>query len=100
MSVATVIGYLASVASITSFLPQAWRIIKTRKTKDLSAAMFAVTAVGFALWTTYGILLGEAPIVLTNSVCCALSSFILMMKLLPRRRRDAIADALDPSHEG
>ena len=49
--------------------PQAWRIVKTRKTA----------------W----------PIVVENAVC-ALAGFILMMKLLPHHLRHAVADRIDP----
>jgi MtN3 and saliva related transmembrane protein len=45
----------------------------------------------------YGIELGKWPLIVTNTVCLTLSSFILLMKLLPRREKDRIADALDPS---
>jgi MtN3 and saliva related transmembrane protein len=50
--------------------------------------------VGFALWLTYGALLGQWPLIVTNAVCLARSSFILAMRLRPARRRDAVADTL------
>jgi len=56
---APVFGWLATLASVVSFTPQAWKIIKTRHTADLSAAMYAVTVTGFALWTVYGVLLAS-----------------------------------------
>ena len=96
MEPAALFGWLATAASTVSFVPQAWKIIKTRETKDISRGMYMVTVVGFACWTTYGALLGEAPILVTNSICLALSAFILAMKLLPQREKEAVADALDP----
>jgi MtN3 and saliva related transmembrane protein len=97
LDIVTVIGSLAALASMVSFTPQAWKIIKSRQTKDLSAVMYGVTCVGFALWTAYGILLMQWPIIVTNSVCLALAGFILTMKLLPRRTKNKVADALDPA---
>jgi MtN3 and saliva related transmembrane protein len=93
----TVVGIVASLASMISFGPQAWRIIKTRKTEDLATPAYTLTVIGFAAWTVYGVLLGEWPLIVTNSVCLVLSSFILTMKLVSRSRRDAIADKLDPA---
>jgi MtN3 and saliva related transmembrane protein len=93
----SIIGSLAALASTTSFAPQAWKIIKSRETKDISAGMYALTVAGFALWTTYGILLMQWPLIVTNSICLALSAFILLMKLLPRREREKVADAIDPT---
>jgi MtN3 and saliva related transmembrane protein len=96
-TVIAVVGSLAALCSMVSFTPQAWKIIKSRETKSLSAAMYSVTCVGFALWTAYGILLMQWPIIVTNSVCLMLAGFILTMKLLPRRAKNKVADALDPS---
>lgn len=50
----------------------------------------------FATWTVYGILLAQWPLIATNAICFVLAAFILVMKLLPRRKRDHVADALDP----
>lgn len=96
MDPAVIFGWLATAASTVSFVPQAWKIIKTRETKDISRWMYMVTVVGFACWSAYGILLGQWPIIVTNSICFTLSGFILVMNLLPRREKEAVADALDP----
>jgi MtN3 and saliva related transmembrane protein len=92
----SLIGGAATLASTTSFLPQAWKVIRTRDTAAISAGMYAVTVIGFALWLGYGLLLGALPLIVTNGICLLLSGFILAMKLLPRERREAVADALDP----
>lgn len=96
MDPALIVGYLASICSMTSFVPQAWKIIKTGDTAAISMRMYAVTVTGFALWSVFGVMRMEWPIILTNTVCFCLSTFILVMKLLPRRRRKAISAKLDP----
>jgi MtN3 and saliva related transmembrane protein len=95
----TIIGSVAALASTISFAPQAWKIIKSRKTADISLGMYAITVFGFALWTVYGVMLGEWPLILTNSICFALSGFILIMKILPRRQKNKLADTLDPASD-
>jgi len=92
-----VIGSLAALASMISFIPQAWRVIKTRRTDELSASMWLISSIGFALWTVYGVALRMWPLIIENAVCLVLASFILMMKLLPQRHVHMVADALDPS---
>ena len=92
MNIATLIGALAAILSTTSFLPQAIKIIRSRDTRSISAGMYALTVTGFALWTTYGILLGAWPLIAANAICLGLSAFILTMKLLPRGKKDAVAD--------
>ncbi len=91
------IGGAAMIASTASFLPQAWKIIKSRKTTDISAGTYTLTVSGFALWLAYGIFLGQWPLIATNGICLIFSGFILMMKLLPPRKKAQIADALTPA---
>ncbi|MGE4220586.1 MAG: SemiSWEET family sugar transporter [Alphaproteobacteria bacterium] len=96
MDLATVIGFCATAASTASFVPQAWKVIKSRETHAISAHMYMVTVLGFALWTAYGVMLMQWPLIITNSICLTLSAFILLMKLLTRRERNRVADMLDP----
>jgi MtN3 and saliva related transmembrane protein len=92
----SVLGGFAAIASTVSFVPQAVKIIRSRQTKDISAGMYAVTVTAFALWCAYGVLLGQWPLIAANSICLLLSGFILVMKLLPRRGRDKVADTVTP----
>ena len=96
MDPSDVIAALAGTASVASFTPQAWKVIRTRDTRSLSAATFAITVLGFALWLTYGLMVGAAAIIVTNAICGALAGFILVMKLLPPRAKAALAETLDP----
>ncbi|KAA2234976.1 hypothetical protein F0L46_21790 [Salinarimonas soli] len=100
MDLVTIIGSLAALCSTTSFAPQAWRIVKTRDTSAISSRMYMITVVGFALWLVYGVMKTEWPLIATNSICLALSAFILVMKLLPQRKKEEVASTLDPTSEG
>ena len=97
LEIVTIVGALAALCSTTSFAPQAWKIIKSRDTSGISSRMYMVTVVGFAIWLAYGIMKGEWPLIVTNGICLVLSGFILTMKLLPKPKKDAVADALDPA---
>jgi MtN3 and saliva related transmembrane protein len=97
MDLATIVGFIATACSVSSFVPQAWKVIRTRDMKGISTGMYAITVVGFAFWLTYGVLLWQWPLMLTNGICLLLSGFILMMKLLPRHKRNEVADVLDPT---
>lgn len=94
MDIITIVGTVAAICSTTSFAPQAWKIIQTRDTSAISAAMYTVTVIGFAFWAAYGFLQMQWPIIITNSICFALSGFILIMKLLPQAEKNAIADSV------
>jgi MtN3 and saliva related transmembrane protein len=95
--IAVAIGVLAAALSVTSFVPQAWRVIRTRETKDLATPMWIMNVAGFALWTTYGVLIETWPIIVPNAICFVLAAFILTMKLASRPTKERIADAMTPS---
>lgn len=89
-------GTLAALCSTISFVPQAWRIVRTRDTGAISPLTYSLTVTGFVLWTAYGIGLREWPLIVTNSICFVLSAFILLMTLLPRAKKEAVADTIKP----
>jgi MtN3 and saliva related transmembrane protein len=97
MDAASIVGTLATVCSTTSFVPQAWKVVRTRDTSSISKRMYLITVAGFSLWLAYGLLLGQWPLIVTNGICLALSAFILLMKVLPRPQKEAVASALDPT---
>lgn len=92
MDTALTVGYLASFCSVSSFIPQAWKVIQTGDTAAISARMYALTVTGFALWTAFGIMRNEWPIILTNSLCFVSSGFILFQKVRGPRPHDDEGD--------
>jgi len=88
------LGYSAAVLSTASFTPQAWKIIRSRKTHDISLGMYVLTVTAFAAWLAFGLLRREWPLVLSNGICLALSGFILTMKLLPPTGKRKVAETL------
>lgn len=68
MTTATIIGVLASIGSMISFVPQAVRIIRSRHTNGLSRNAYVMTVMAFVLWASYGIVLGDWAITITNTV--------------------------------
>jgi MtN3 and saliva related transmembrane protein len=91
MIIIAILGYLAAIASMASFVPQAWKIIRSRQTKDISVGMYLLTVCAFALWLAFGILQRQWPLVLSNGVCFLLSAFILAMTLLPQSQKNRVA---------
>ena len=79
---ATIVGYVASVASISAFVPQLHKVIKTRDTSSLALPMWIAEVITFSLWTVYGFLLGNLPIIVTNIACGLMALAILTLKLV------------------
>lgn len=100
MTYISILGTLAALASMASFVPQAWKVIRTRRTKDISVGMYLLTVAAFALWLAFGIALRQWPLVVSNGVCLALSLFILAMTLFPRKEKEKVAAALTGKKPG
>ncbi len=92
-----IIGTVGATASVASFTPQAWKIIRERSTEGLSLAMFALTCLAFAAWTTFGMMKGEWTLVVPNAICLVFALFILGMIALPERKTEEVAETLDPN---
>jgi len=75
------IGAVAGTLSTIAFIPQAWRIWKTRSARDLSLPMYLIFTAGVALWFVYGLMLGAVPIVVCNGLTLVLAGTVLAMKL-------------------
>lgn len=90
------IGLFAAALTIASFGAQTWKILRTRDVKSLSTSMWILSTSAFAVWSVYGLLQRQWPIILPNVLCFLLAGFILILKLLPRRKREAVAAAIVP----
>lgn len=95
--ITTLLGILAATLSVVAFAPQAWRVIRTRKTGELATMMWVTNVAAFSLWAAYGVTLRAWAIIVPNLICLAFSIFILIMKLVSPPTRHAIADVLDPA---
>ncbi len=78
---ATLVGTLSGAITVLSFIPQAVRAWRTKKTQDLSAGTFVLLVMQAVGWTTYGVLLGQNPIIYTNSCVLVITLTILAAKL-------------------
>ena len=75
------IGSLASTLTTIAFVPQVWRIWKTRSARDLSLTMYLIFTSGVVLWLIYGLMLGAMPIIVGNVVTLLLAGTVVAMKL-------------------
>jgi MtN3 and saliva related transmembrane protein len=75
------LGFLAGALTTSAFLPQVWKVWKTRSTKDISLGMYVVFVTGVGLWLVYGVLSNSFPIIAANAMTFVLAFFVLAMKL-------------------
>lgn len=81
MPVAEIIGYIAGLVIVTSWIPQVVKTYKTKSVNDLSIIMLALILSGTALWIIYGFLVKDMPIIAVNAVLIAIISSLLFLKL-------------------
>lgn len=77
----TAVGLLAGFLTTIAFVPQAWKIWKSKSAKDVSLPTFVAFTSGVALWLAYGILNQELPIIIWNAATLVLAGAIVGMKL-------------------
>lgn len=84
------IGYAAAFLTTVSFLPQAWKTIKTRNTDGISVLMYLCMVVGVFFWLVYGVLLGDVALIAANALTFVFALPILLIALANRSksRRD------------
>lgn len=80
MTLPDFIGSTAATLTTIAFIPQAWKVWRTRHTADISMGMYVLFTIGVALWLAYGILIGSWPVILANSFTLALAGAVLAMK--------------------
>ena len=76
-----ILGLLAATCTTLSFLPQVIKIVKTKRTSDLSLLMYVVLATGILLWALYGLLTRDLPVLLANSITFILALIVLILKI-------------------
>jgi len=82
----SVIGTVAAVLTTAASLPQAVKIIRTKSVKDISALTYTLLFIGLALWTIYGILKSDWPIIVCNGISALISGIILVLKLTIKKQ--------------
>ncbi|WP_243835445.1 SemiSWEET family sugar transporter [Maribacter spongiicola] len=80
------IGILAGIFTTIAAVPQIYRAWKTKKIEDVSPKMFLILTIGVLLWTVYGIMKKDVPIILTNGISTLLNSTMLFLILKFRKK--------------
>jgi len=90
MVLADIIGSAAAILTTASFFPQALHVLRTRDTRAISLAMYALFTMGVALWGAYGLMTMQWSIIAANGVTVVLAVLILSLKV-----RDVLAARKD-----
>ena len=75
------IGYVAAFCTTIAFVPQALKVYKTKRTKDLSLGMFSIFSFGVFCWLLYGLHIEDTPVIVANVITFILAFYIFAIKL-------------------
>lgn len=75
------IGSVAALLTTTCFIPQAVKVVRTKRTEDLSLWTYVLFSVGVSFWLAYGILLNSLPMIGANAITLPLALTILYTKI-------------------
>lgn len=67
MDYETVIGIAASGLTSSSLVPQLVKLVKEKKSEDVSILMLIVLMLGLSGWVYYGILIDDLIIIIANT---------------------------------
>lgn len=76
-----IFGYAAAICMILGYLPQAIYTIRTRDTDGIALPTFLLMALGSAFFIVQGSLLGNLPLVLTNSITFVCAGIVFGIKM-------------------
>ena len=82
----TLLGLAAATCTTVAFLPQVLKNWKTQSAGDLSFGTFGLFTVGLALWLTYGLAIGNVPIIVSNTITLGLNAVNLFQMVRYRKR--------------
>jgi MtN3 and saliva related transmembrane protein len=79
--IANLIGIMATVFAVSSTIPQILKIIKSKKSEDISIWLALVLIIGLSLWVIYGIAKKDFVIIIANSISVLLNTIMLFLKV-------------------
>jgi MtN3 and saliva related transmembrane protein len=80
------IGLIAGLLIILSFIPQLTTIIRNKSAKDISVLMYVVLLVAQILWLVYGILKNDLQVTITNAVTSVITILVICFALYFKSR--------------
>jgi MtN3 and saliva related transmembrane protein len=75
------IGYLGSLLSCITFIPQVYLTWQLHSAKDLSLLMILIVNFSCIVWLTYAYLIKSRPVLIANTIVLILSLMLLYFKI-------------------
>jgi len=79
------IGFFAATLTTSAFLPQAYKIWKSKTADGLSLSMYFVMGTGTLCWLFYGLLIQSPSVIVANSISISIIIFIITFIILSKK---------------
>ena len=73
------LGIVAGILTMWGIVPQIVKAYKSNQVDDVSRGMLMIIMSGVGLWTVYGILKDDIPIIITNALAFLLNGYMLLL---------------------
>lgn len=98
MDTTQIVGIAAGVLTAVSMLPQLIKIVKEKKAEDVSIIMLVVLISGLILWTVYGFMRDDMPIIITNCFSVLVNASLLVLRIKYSGTKEVSSNAVQPEH--
>ncbi len=75
------VGHFGAFLTSVTFIPQVYKVWKTKSAGDLSLTMMLIVVLSTVVWLTYAFALMLWPVIIANSIVCILSLLLIYFKL-------------------
>ena len=89
-----ILGFSAALLTTAANIPQAYKIIRDKSTKDISALTYSMLLSGLILWIVYGIKTDDLPVIMANSISALISTIILVLKFTSKENLENLHDSV------
>ena len=79
------IGFFAATLTTSAFLPQAYKIWKSKTADGLSLTMYTIMGLGTMSWLIYGILIHSPSVIVANAISVSIIIFISIFILRTKK---------------
>jgi len=79
-------GHLGAFLTSVTFVPQVYKVWKTKSVNDLSLTMMCIVLLSTTVWLIYAFALMLWPVILANGIVFILSLFLVYFKFAYGKR--------------
>jgi MtN3 and saliva related transmembrane protein len=77
-----ILGYTGGIILSVQMIPQIFKIIKTKSTKDISTGFLILNVCGLTLMSAYGFIRNDLPLCIPTSLSLFMTSIVLFLQIL------------------